>query len=122
MGKARRCASNRTANTICGNGADDEDPGSDFEGDGGQAEVVGSGRDHRDNRPDDAALAGALPGARIQRAVGPPQTESEPEACGRGGTGAGLAVVSGEIFRLQRAALSRETGRRAGNGAALYLD
>src|SRR4030081_2984631 len=98
MGKTGRCASNRAANTIRGNGADDEDPGSDLEGDGGPAEVVGSGRDHRDNRPDDAALAGALPGARIQRAVGSPQTESEPKARGRGGAGTGFAVVSGAVF------------------------
>ena len=40
-----------------GNGADDEDSGSDIEGDGRQAEVVGSCRDHRGNGSDDAAVA-----------------------------------------------------------------
>jgi hypothetical protein len=39
-----------------GNGGDDEDKGSDFEGHGGEAEVVGSGRDYRGNGPDDAPL------------------------------------------------------------------
>ena len=41
--------------------------------------MVGSRRDHRGDGPDDAALAGAVPGTRLQRVVGLPQTESEPE-------------------------------------------
>ena len=59
-----------------GNGADDEDTGSDSEGDVGQAEVVGGCRDHRGHGPDDAAVARAVRGARLQRVVGPPQADS----------------------------------------------
>src|SRR5580704_16844519 len=73
-----------------GNGADDEDPRGGVEGDGGEAEMVGGGRDHRGDRPDHAALAGAVPGARLQWAVGPPQAEPQPEA--DPGSGAGGAA------------------------------
>jgi hypothetical protein len=38
-------------------GADDEGAGSDFAGPGEEDHVVAGGRDHRDQRPADAALA-----------------------------------------------------------------
>jgi hypothetical protein len=62
-----------------GNEADDEDPRSSIEGDGRDAEVVEGGRDHRGDRPDDAAMAGAVSEARLQWAVGSPQAEPLPK-------------------------------------------
>src|ERR1041385_4977554 len=121
VGKARRCEGHRGADTSRGNGADDEDTGSDLEGDGGKAEVVGSGRDHRGERPDDAAVAGAVSGARLQRAVGSPQAESESEADRGGSAGESVATLPGEVFRLQRAAFSREAGRGARDKAKLHV-
>src|SRR5947209_5066089 len=94
-----------------GNGADDEGTGSHFESGCRQAEVVGSSRDYGRDRPHDAALARTVAGARLQRIVGLPQEEAEPETSADGDGGASAAAVPGEVLRLQRAALSREAGR-----------
>src|SRR5688500_10412131 len=51
------CGSKPTAVLSRRNGADDEDSRGNFESHGGQAEVVGGGRNHRRDRPDDASLA-----------------------------------------------------------------
>jgi len=61
-------------------GADDESTGSDFEGSGREAEVVGSCRDYVCNGPDDAALARAAERTRLQRCVGLPQVPSQSQA------------------------------------------
>lgn len=78
--KAGRGRGHREAVLSRGNGADDADPGIDFEGFGGQAEVVGGGRGHRVNEPDGAALARAIRGARLQRCQGVPEAKAESEA------------------------------------------
>src|SRR4029077_5103488 len=121
VGKARRCGEHRGADTSRGNGADDEDSRGNFEGDGRKAEVVGSGRDYWGDGADDAALAGALPGARKQRAWGSPQAESESEADRGGSAGTSVAAVPGEVFRFQRAAFSRKAGRGARNQTKLHV-
>ena len=46
-------------------GAGDEGTGSNFAGDGEEDHLVASSRDHRHHGPIDAALAGALRGARL---------------------------------------------------------
>jgi len=79
MGKAKRCGEHPGADTSRGNGADDEDTGSDSEGHGRKAEVVGSSRDHRGDGPDDAPMARTLPGTWLQRTVGLPEEEAEPK-------------------------------------------
>src|SRR4029077_1519557 len=121
VGKARRCGEHRGADTSRGNGADDEDSRSDIEGNGRKAEMVGGGRDNRGDGPDDAAVAGAVPGTRLQRAVGSPQAESESEADRGGSAGTGVAAVPGEVFRFQRTAFSRKAGRGARDKAKLHV-
>jgi len=69
----------RTAGLSRGNGADDETSRSDPESDAREADLGGSGRDHRSNRSYDAAVARAMEGARLQRSVGLPQTAAKPE-------------------------------------------
>lgn len=51
------CGIERAAGASLRNGADDEGTGSDFEGSRREAEVVGSCKDYRRDRPDDAGLA-----------------------------------------------------------------
>src|SRR5690242_15615089 len=96
---------------IRGNGADDESARSNPESHGREAEVVGSGRNHRSHGPDHAAVAAALRRARLRRPVRLPQRATEPEADRGREAGKGAHVVSGAVFRLQRAALPRETAR-----------
>ena len=79
------------------------------------AEIIG-----RDG-PDDAALAGAVSGARLQRIVGLPQATAEPEAGAGGRAGAGAAAVPGAVLRFQRAALSREAARGTRDPAQLQV-
>src|SRR3954452_4677715 len=52
-----------------GTGADDESARRDFESYGEKDHLAGSGRDHRRVRPDDAADAGTLSGARLRRVI-----------------------------------------------------
>lgn len=49
-----------------GRGADDESSRSDLTGSDGEVTVVAGGRDPRGQGPDDAALAVALPAARLR--------------------------------------------------------
>src|SRR5688572_3926967 len=84
------CGSQARANL---SGADDEDSRSDFEGDVGQAEVVGSGRDHWRKRPDDAALATEVSGTWLHGIVGSAEAGAESEAGASGGVGTSAAIV-----------------------------
>src|ERR1700735_3886079 len=59
VGETGRYGSQSRTDSGGGNGADDEDPRGGVEGDGGEAEVVGGGRDHRGGRPGEAGGAGA---------------------------------------------------------------
>src|SRR5690242_3133479 len=104
-----------------GNGADDENTGSDSESDGWAAEVVGSGRDHRGNGSDDATVARTLPGARLQRSVGLPKAEPEPEADPGSRAGRGAAAIPGTVFQLQRATFPREVAGGARDPTELHV-
>lgn len=62
------------------NGADDEGTGSDSEDSSREAEVVGSCRDYGSDGSYDAALARTAERTRLQRIMGLPQAQSQPEA------------------------------------------
>src|SRR5581483_470989 len=85
------------ADFICGTGADDESARSDPKGDGREAEVVGGGRNHRGDGPDDASVAAAVRRARLRRAVRLPQGPTQPQAHSGSAAGEGAATVSGEV-------------------------
>src|SRR5690242_12674660 len=53
--------------------------------------------------------------------MGLPQASAEPEASGDANRGASPAAIPGEIFRFQRAALSREAAGSARHRAELQL-
>src|SRR5580658_10150100 len=101
----------RTDGLIRRNGADDESARGDFESDGREPEVVGSGRDHRGFRPDDEAVAGALPGGWLRWALRSPEAAAESEAGCSEDSRNGVAVISGEVLRFQRAAFPRKADR-----------
>src|SRR5215510_2868493 len=103
------------------NGADDEGAGSDFEGDGRQAQVVGSSRNYRHLRPVDEAVAGALPGVWLRRAVRSAERAAESQAGAAEDRRGSAAAISGEVLRFQRAALPREVSGRARHRAELYM-
>src|SRR4051794_32161505 len=63
--KAVSCGSQRTADPGRGNGADDESTGSNSEGGGRKAEVVGGRGNNGRDGPHDAALAGAAGAERL---------------------------------------------------------
>src|SRR3954454_20782381 len=63
--KAVSCGSQRTADPGRGNGADDESTGSNSEGGGRKAEVVGGRGNNGCDGPHDAALAGAAGAERL---------------------------------------------------------
>ena len=104
-----------------GSGADDETTGCLAESDGEKDHVVGRGRDHRSERADDEALAGAVGEAWLlgvgRSAEGP--TECEAGAAGDGGDRA--AALPGELLRFQHPALSREAASRARDRTELHL-
>src|SRR5687767_5803454 len=87
------CGSQARANLSRRNGADDEDSRSDFEGDVGQAEVVGSGRDHCRKRPDDAALATEVSGTWLHGTAGSAEAAAESEAGASGAVGTSAAII-----------------------------
>src|SRR4051794_4970693 len=119
--KAVSCGRQRTGVFSRGNGADDESTGSNSEGSGREAEVVGSSRDHGGDGPYDAALAGTAEGTRLQRVVGLPEAPSQSQASADEDGGGGVAALPGEVLRLQRTTLSRETARVARYQAELQL-
>ena len=102
-------------------GAGDESTGSDLASDGEEDHLVAGGGDHRHQRPTDAALAGALRGVRLRRAVGPAAGTAKPEAGAAGAGGAGAGAVPRAVFRSERAALSREAARGARDRTQLHL-
>src|SRR5581483_124762 len=60
-------------------GAGDEGTGSDLASHGEEDQLVAGGGDPRHQRPADAALAGALPGVRLGRAVRPAAGQPSPK-------------------------------------------
>src|SRR5579859_7589198 len=102
-------------------GAGYESTGRDVAGDGEEDHVVAGGGDSGHQRPAHAAVAGALRGRGLQRVAGPAarQAVASPGAGGDGGEG--VRLVPGEVFRSERAALSREVADRARDRTELYL-
>src|SRR6202167_5158340 len=102
-------------------GAGDESTGRDVAGDGEEDHVVAGGGDSGHQRPAHAADSGALRGRGLQRVAGP---EARPAlaAPGAGGDGGeSVRLVPGEVFRSERAALSREAAGRARDRVELHL-
>src|SRR5271170_192941 len=102
-------------------GAGDAGAGSDSTDDGKADHVVAGGGDHWDQRPFDAAVAGALRAAWLRRSARPAAWGAERQAGTASPGGAGVGALSGAVLRLERAALSREAGRRAWDRTELYL-
>src|SRR5579859_7368830 len=102
-------------------GAGDESTGRDAAGDGEEDHVVAGGGDSGHQRPASAAVAGALRGRGLRRVAGPAagQALASPGTGGDGGES--VRLVPGEVFRSERAALSREVGCRARDRTELYL-
>src|SRR5579864_4177246 len=102
-------------------GAGDESTGRNVAGDGEEDHVVAGGGDSGHQRPAHAALAGALRGRGLQRVAGPAagQAVAAPGAGGDGGES--VRLVPGEVFRSERAALSREVAGRARDRTELHL-
>src|ERR1700747_3854767 len=96
-------------------GAGNESTGRDVAGDGEEDHVVAGGGDSGHQRPAHAAVAGALRGRGLQRVAGPAAGPAlaSPGAGGDGGPG--------EVFRSERAALSREVAGRARDRTELHL-
>src|SRR5271165_1940875 len=94
-------------------GAGDEGTGRDVAGDGEEDYVVASGGDSGHQRPAHAAVAGALRGRGLQRAVRPAAWEAVASAGSGGDGGEGVRALPGEVFRSERAALPREVAGRA---------
>src|ERR1700687_2110645 len=91
-------------------GAGDESTGRDVAGNGKEDYVVAGGGNSRHQRPAPAALAGALRARGIQRIDGPAARPTLAAAGAAGGGGEGAGALSGEVFRHERAAFSREAG------------
>jgi hypothetical protein len=68
--------------------------------------VVGGGRDYGRDGSHDAPLAETAERARLQRFMGLPQTQSQPQAGSDEDGGGGPTALPGEILRFQRAAFS----------------
>ena len=102
-------------------GAGDEGTGSDFAGHGEEDHVVAGGRDPRISDRHHAALAGALRGVWLRRAVRPAAGAAQPEAGSAGDGGAGFGAVPGAVFRFERAAFSREAAGGARHRTELHL-
>src|SRR6201984_2823455 len=96
-------------------GAGDESTGRAVAGDGKEDHLVAGGGDSGHQRPAHAAVAGALRGRGLQRVAGPAAGPAlaSPGAGGDGGPG--------EVFRSERAALSREVAGRARDRTELHL-
>ena len=89
-------------------GAGDENLRGDIAGDGEEDHVMPGGGDYRDLGPQHAALAAALRGARLRRAVRPAAGEAGPEARPPGTDGRCAAVISGEVRGTSRCGGRRE--------------
>src|SRR6201997_205433 len=102
-------------------GAGDESTGCDVAGDGEEDHVVAGGGDSWDQRPAHAAVAGALRGTGLQRVAGPAAGPALASPGAGGDGGESVRLVPGEVFRSERAALSREVAGRARDRAELHL-
>src|ERR1700747_817528 len=91
-------------------GAGDESTGRDVAGDGEEDHVVAGSGGSGHQRPAHAAVAGALRGRGLQRVAGP---AAGPALATPGDGGESVRLVPGEVFRSERAALSREVAGRA---------
>src|SRR5579864_871974 len=102
-------------------GAGDESTGRDVASDGEEDHLVAGGGDPGHQRSAHAAVAGALRGGGLQRAAGPAagQAVASPGAGGDGGES--VRLVPREVFRSERAALSREVAGRARDRTELHL-
>src|SRR5258708_30722781 len=94
-------------------GAGDESTRCDVAGHGEENYVVAGGGDSRHQRPAHAALAGALRARGVQRVDGPAAREALAATGAAGGGGKSAGALPGEVFRHERAALSREARSRA---------
>src|SRR3977135_1618238 len=102
-------------------GAGDESTGRDVAGDGEEDYVVASSGDSGHQRPAHAAVAGALRGRGLQRVVRQAVWQAV-ESSGAGGEGgASVRALSGEVFRSERAAFSREAAGEARDRVELQL-
>src|SRR5208337_2483070 len=102
-------------------GAGDESTGRDVAGDGEEDYLVASGGDSGHQRPAHAAVAGALRGRGLQRAVRQASWQAVESSGGGGHGGASVRALSGEVFRSERAAFSREAAGRARDRVELQL-
>src|SRR6185369_12692623 len=102
-------------------GAGDESTGRDVAGDGEEDHVVAGGGDSGHQRPAHATLAGAVCGRGLRRAVRPAAGQTVAAAGAGGDGGESVRVVPGEVFRSERAALSREVAGRTRDRAELHL-
>src|SRR5271165_4315111 len=104
-----------------GNGADDEVTRRAVEGDGEEDHLVGSCGNHRGDGSDDEEVAGAAGVGWVLGLGGPAEGQAQRQTDTAGEGRGGAAVVSGNVFRSEHPALSREAGRGAWNQAELYL-
>src|SRR6201988_1652696 len=102
-------------------GAGDESTGRDVAGDGEEDHVVAGGGDSGHQRPAHAAVAGALRGRGLQRVAGPAAGPALAAPGAGGDGGESVRLVPGEVFRSERAALSREVAGRARDRTELHL-
>src|SRR5229473_8005114 len=102
-------------------GAGDESTGRDVAGDGEEDHLVAGGGDTRHQRSAYAAVAGALRGRGLQRAVRQASWQAV-ESSGAGDHGgASVRALSGEVFRSERATFSREAAGGARDRVELQL-
>src|SRR6266576_6937470 len=102
-------------------GAGNESTGRDVASDGEEDHLVAGGGDPWDQRPAHAAVAGALRRTGLQRVVRPAAGAAVETAGADGDGGEGIRSLPGEVFRSERAALSREVAGRARDRAELHL-
>src|SRR6201987_4276612 len=102
-------------------GAGDESTGRDVASDGEEDHVVAGGGEPGHQGSANAAGAGALRRRGLRRVAGPAagQALAAPGAGGDGGES--VRLVPGEVFRSERAALSREVAGRARDRTELHL-
>jgi len=102
-------------------GAGDERTGRNVAGDGQEDYLVARSGDTGHKRPKYAAVAGTLRRRGLQRVVGPAVGKAVASSGASGDCGEGVRTVPGEVFRSERAALSREIAGRARDRAELHL-
>src|ERR1700678_904801 len=102
-------------------GAGDESTGRDVAGDGEEDHLVAGGGDSGHQRPAHAAVAGALRRRGLQRVVRPAAWPALASPGAGGDGGESVRAVPGEVFRSERAALSREAAGRARDRTELHL-